>query len=115
MSIDAFLELHREELIAILEGKGGKIRDKKINGIECPNCNKPEAYSFVADPSTIICNRKNNCGVNTHAKTFAPQLWSDWAKRHPATDDDPNATATAYILGRGLDPSKFEYKQTTWR
>jgi len=115
MSIDAFLELHREELIAILEGKGGKIRDKKINGIECPNCNKPEAYSFVADPSTIICNRKKNCGVNTHAKTFASQLWSDWAKRHPATDDDPNATATAYILGRGLDPSKFEYKQTTWR
>ena len=114
MSIEAFLELHREELIAILEGKGGKIRDKKIVSIECPNCNQSVAYSFVADPSTIICNRKNNCGVNTHAKTFAPQLWSDWAKRHPATDDDPNATATAYILGRGLDPSKFEYKQTTW-
>ena len=114
-ALDPYIELIRPDLITRLEAMGGKANGDRIERIVCPSCNMPEAWTYVADPSTIHCNRKNNCGVSTHVKDFAPHLWGNWAKRHPATDDDPNATATAYVLGRGLDPSKFEYKQTTWR
>ena len=114
-ALDAYIKSIFPDLIAHLSAMGGKASGDRIKRIICPSCNEPEAWTTVADPSTIHCNRKNNCGVSTHVKDFAPHLWSNWAKRHPATDDDPNATARNYLLGRGLDVSKFKFEQTTHR
>ena len=114
-ALNTYITSIRPNLIARLSAMGGKVRGDRIERIVCPSCNEPEAWTTVADPSTTHCNRKNNCGVSTHAKIFAPHLWENWAKRHPATDDDPNATARNYLLGRGLDISKFKFEQTTHR
>ena len=113
-ALDAYITSILPDLIAQLSAMGGKASSDKIERIICPSCNEPEAWTYVADPNTIHCNRKNKCGVSTHVKDFAPHLWSNWAKRHPATDDDPNATARNYLLGRGLDTSKFKYEQTDY-
>ena len=113
-ALDPYIELIRPDLITQLEVMGGKANGDRIERIVCPSCNMPEAWTYVTDPSTIHCNRKNNCGVSTHAKIYAPHLWENFWKRHPATMEDHHATARAFLLGRGLDPSKFNYKQVIW-
>ena len=97
-----FLELIRNELITHLQEQGGWISGDNITKIICPSCGKPEAWTKQADPSTIHCNRKNNCGVSTHAKTFAPHLWGNWSERFPPTEEDPHRTAKIYLQSRGL-------------
>ena len=72
LSQDTFLELIRADLLEhITKEMGGRVSGDNITKIICPGCEKPEAWTKVADPSTIHCNRKNNCGASTHAKTFA--------------------------------------------
>ena len=72
LSKDNCLELIRTDLIEhITKGMGGRVSGESITKIICLKCGKPEAWTKVADPSTIHCNRKNNCGASTHAKTFA--------------------------------------------
>ena len=61
-------------MIAHLQGMGGRVSGSNITRIVCPSCGKPEAWTKVADPVTIQCNRGNHCGVRTYAKTFAPHL-----------------------------------------
>ncbi len=112
-ALDAYVTSIIPDLIAQLSAMGGKVSGHRIDSIMCPNCNKPKAWTKIDDPSTIHCNRKNNCGESTHVKIFAPHLWSNWVNRFPATDEDPNATARNYLLGRGLDISKFKFEQTT--
>ena len=110
-----FLEQIREDLIAQLLGMGGRISGENITKIICPNCGEPEAWTKQADPSTIHCNRKNNCGASTHAKTFAPHLWGNWSERFPPTEEDPHRTAKIYLQSRGLDTGKFQFEQGHWK
>ena len=99
----------------IEESMGGQVSGENITKIICPSCEKPEAWTKVADPATIHCNRGNHCGVRTHAKTFASHLFGNWEKRHPPSKKDPKATARAYLKSRSLDPDKFEFEQGTWK
>jgi len=115
MSSNSYYESIREDLIAHLQGMGGRVSGSNITKIVCPSCGKPEAWTKVADPATIHCNRGNHCGVRTHAKTFAPHLFGNWEKRHPPSKKDPKATARAYLKSRSLDPDKFEFEQGTWK
>ncbi len=115
MSSDSYYESIREDLIAHLQGMGGRVSGSNITKIVCPSCGKPEAWTKVADPATIHCNRGNHCGVRTHAKTFAPHLFGNWEKRHPPSKKDPKATARAYLKSRSLDPDKFGFEQGTWK
>ncbi|MDA0288066.1 MAG: hypothetical protein O2885_07485 [Proteobacteria bacterium] len=50
----------------IEESMGGQVSGENITKIICPSCEKPEAWTKLADPSTIICNRKTQCGRSTH-------------------------------------------------
>ena len=113
MSSNSYYESIREDLIAHLQGMGGRVSGSNITKIVCPSCGKPEAWTKVADPATIHCNRGNHCGVRTHAKTFAPHLFGNWEKRHPPSKKDPKATARAYLKSRSLDPDKFGFEQGT--
>ncbi|MDA0289080.1 MAG: toprim domain-containing protein, partial [Proteobacteria bacterium] len=104
----------KEEIVAHLISMGGKVSGNNINSITCPSCGKAEAWTKAVDPTVIICNRKNNCGTNTHIKFIAPHLFANWAERFPSNPTDPNATARAYLRARGLDPTKFDFEQGTW-
>ena len=116
LSQDTCLELIRPDLIDhITKEMDGQISVENIIKIICSSCGKPEAWTKVADPSTIHCNRKSNCGVSTHCKTFAPHLWGNWSERFPPTNEDLHRTARIYLRSRELDTSKFAFEQGLWK
>ena len=110
-----YVSLIREDLIAHLQEMGGQISGGNVTKIICPSCGESEAWTKLDDPTTLHCNRKSKCGVSTHRKAFAPHLWGNWSQRFPPTEQDPNATARAYLSSRGLDPSKLDFEQSSWR
>ncbi len=71
---------------------------------ECPKCRKKEMYTFVETPWMIICGRQEKCGHTMHVKDIYDDLFEDWTKRAPATEEHPKATARAYLeFNRGFD------------
>ncbi len=89
----------------------GQQQDGYIRQIVCPKCGEPEAYTQASDPTTIHCNRKNNCGSHHHAKSFASHLFENFQHKFPATKDDPKLTARAYLQSRRLDTDRWEFEQ----
>jgi len=112
---DTYTDQIHSEITEYLLSLGGKISNDYIQKLPCDGCGKNEAWTKVVDPTVIICNRKNNCGTNTHIKAIAPHLFTNWTKRYPSSKADPKASARAYLQSRGLDPNKFEYEQGTWK
>lgn len=84
----------------------------KINALECPECGKREAFAYYEKPFSILCHAKNSCGVNTPIKHLYPELFENFAKYYPPTPADPDRTAREYLQSRGLDTSRFSFKQS---
>ncbi|MBN3864631.1 bifunctional DNA primase/helicase [Pseudomonas frederiksbergensis] len=75
-----------------------------MRGGECPKCHKRELYSRHDKPWLVICGRSEKCGHTMHVKEIYDDLFEDWSKRAPATDNAPTATARAYLeFGRGFN------------
>ncbi|WP_369301712.1 toprim domain-containing protein [Pseudomonas sp. N2-5-1-1] len=75
-----------------------------MRGGECPKCHKRELYSRHDKPWLVICGRSEKCGHTLHVKEIYNDLFEDWSKRAPATDNAPTATARAYLeFGRGFN------------
>jgi hypothetical protein len=84
--------------------KGGYLR----GGI-CPDCGKKELYVRKSAPWRIACGRANKCGSSFTAKDLLPHLFENYAKRFPATPENPKATADAYMIeDRGFMLSKCQ-------
>ncbi len=80
-----------------------KVRGEWLQQGKCPHCNKRELFAFADSPWTIKCNRLNKCDYSEHIKSLYPDLFEDWSKNHPVTQDNPNAAADAYLRdGRGF-------------
>ena len=80
-----------------------------MRGGTCPKCKKKELYSRFDTPWMVICGRPEKCGHTLHVKELYDDLFEDWSKRAPATDQHPNATARAYLeFARGF---RFELIQ----
>ncbi|MEJ6008652.1 bifunctional DNA primase/helicase [Novosphingobium aquae] len=70
----------------------------------CPGCGKHTLWCHSENPRVLKCDRQDNCGYDDTVKSVLPELFEDWTKRAPATEQDPNATADAYLrYERGLD------------
>jgi hypothetical protein len=102
------------DLVEELHRRGGEQFGNTIRKIECPKCNQPEAFGFVDNPFTIHCPRNNKCGEKSRMSDLVPELFNNWLERYPPTKSDPKATARAFLLSRGLDPSRFEFEQGVW-
>lgn len=75
---------------------------------KCPACGKPELYTFVDSPWMLICGR-GKCGAQYHVKDLYDDLFNDWSERAPATEQQPNATARAYLeFARGFRLERVE-------
>lgn len=71
---------------------------------KCPDCGKNEVYCSAKSPKVVKCSREDRCGWSESVKSLFPELFEDWSKSHPVTDDNPHATADAYLSHeRGLD------------
>ena len=84
---------------------------------KCPSCGKKEVYAKAERPFMLRCGRLNRCGWEASVKEFYPDIFDDWSKRHPTTEDNPNAAADAYLShGRGLNLAGLRdaYTQEHW-
>ena len=63
MSITNLKNINSEELKTLLDANGIKIKKRSGNHyvLICTKCKKPESYIYFQS-SSIICNRKNECG-----------------------------------------------------
>lgn len=81
-----------------------KIRGDHLREGVCPGCGKKTLWTWVATPAVIQCNRTNNCNFAASGKELFPELFANLNKKYPATQDNPNATADAYLgLMRGFN------------
>ncbi|MHC2144647.1 hypothetical protein ACVI9W_000629 [Pseudomonas sp. 210_17 TE3656] len=70
----------------------------------CPSCGKKELYSRQDEPWFIKCGRESKCGEQWHVKELFDELFDDYSKRYPTTQEAPRASADAYLqFARGFD------------
>lgn len=75
----------------------------------CPSCGKKELYAPAAHPWVLRCGRLNKCGAEIHVKELYPDLFNNWSRLYPSSEQAPNATADAYLRdGRGFDLLKLK-------
>lgn len=74
----------------------------------CPQCGEKTLYIKKDRPLVLDCNRKNKCGFSETVREALPELFDDFAQKHPATPQNRDATASAYLgLNRGFDLGKI--------
>ncbi|QFG33945.1 bifunctional DNA primase/helicase [Pseudomonas umsongensis] len=75
----------------------------------CPQCNQRRLFSRYDEPWFIRCGREQKCRYMEPVKELYGDLFDDWSKRAPATDDQPAASAKAYLtFARGFDVGMIE-------
>ena len=82
----------------------------------CPNCQKKSLFVRKAEPWQVMCSREVNCGYTESTRNLLPDLFSEFAKKYPPTEENPRATADAYLgLDRGFDLGRIRgwYEQAS--
>lgn len=71
---------------------------------KCPACGKKELFTSTENPWILRCGRANKCGAEFSVQSLYPEEFGKFNERHPATAENPNATADAYMSeARGLN------------
>lgn len=108
----------RERVLTRLENDYGfKNRGRWLRNGVCTACGKKELYASVEAPWVLRCGRENNCGAEYAVRDLYRDLFDDWSSRYKATEQEPAATAAAYLnFCRGLDPAitAGEYSQENY-
>ncbi|MEN9360620.1 MAG: hypothetical protein RL095_2155 [Verrucomicrobiota bacterium] len=82
-----------------------KSKGKMLRGGKCPACNQPELFIAIDKPWQLKCGREGKCGYTESTRERYADLFQNISKRHPQTQQRPNAAADAYMeLQRGFDP-----------
>lgn len=108
-----FEDIYRTEVIEALENDREldfqSISEKYLQKGECPGCGKRELFISRAKPFVLKCNRENNCHFEEKTRERYSYLFENLSERFPKTEDNPNATADAYLQrNRGFDISKMK-------
>ncbi|MFC0683570.1 toprim domain-containing protein [Novosphingobium clariflavum] len=81
-----------------------KTKGRWLQEGKCPDCGRLEAFCASEDPKIVQCGRREKCGWEDSVRNLLPDLFEDWSKRFPPTEENPNAAADAYLSHeRGLD------------
>lgn len=94
-----YTQINRD-VVAALEGDHSfqfKQQERHFQQGRCPQCGKRSAWISVESPIVVRCNHKNNCGYEEPVRDIYPDIFENFSKRYPATPEDPNATARAYM------------------
>lgn len=111
-------EIRSEVIAALIRTYGFKSNKEWLQGGKCPSCGKKEMFAPADKPFFIRCGRANNCGYEVKVKDLFPDIFRNVSERYPATTEDPDATARAYMeVVRGIPSTKTKdwYRQGTWR
>lgn len=93
----------------ILKGLNARFKFRKTKGEWlqegiCPSCNQRQAFCAARDPKIVRCGRSERCGWEDSVRNLLPDLFEDWSRRFPQTEENPSAAADAYLSHeRGLD------------
>lgn len=106
----------RDELITRLTGEFAlKISSDQqyLRYGRCPSCHEDELFSDANNPWSIQCGRQNKCNYRALTRDLYPDLFANWTKRYPPTENNPNATADAYLQSeRGFDITNWQGSYT---
>lgn len=97
--------LHADVLQRLADDYGLKRRlsTDYLRGGKCPACGQKELYARYSEPWLIICGREGKCAQRWHLKEIYEDLFDDWSKRAPSSEQFPQATARAYLeFARGF-------------
>jgi hypothetical protein len=103
--------LHADVLLRLKDDYGlqRRLSIDYLRGGKCPACGKKELYTRYSEPWLIICGRESKCAQQWHLKDIYEDLFDDWSKRAPSSEQFPMATARAYLeFARGF---RFELIQ----
>lgn len=108
---------------AILKNLTDKFRFRKTKGTWlqeglCPDCKRYEVFCAANSPKVVKCSRSDKCGWEDSVRNLFPDLFEDWSKRFPPTDENPTAAADAYLRSeRGFDLQHLRgaYSQEVYR
>jgi len=113
--------MKRDDLIPDIQAKlkeapyHCKLKGKHLEQGVCPQCNKKSLWTWNEQPWNVQCNKKNSCGYTERVEKLFPEIFTELSKRYIPTDENPNATADAYLKYiRGLDHNllRGQYQQS---
>jgi hypothetical protein len=119
-SVNTFTSaLHADVLQRLADDYGLKRRlsTDYLRGGKCPACGQKELYARYSEPWLIICGRESKCAQRWHLKEIYEDLFNDWSKRAPSSEQFPSATARAYLeFARGFRHEVIQgwYTQETY-
>ncbi len=97
--------LHADVLLRLQDDYGlqRRLSTDYLRGGKCPACGKKELYTRYSEPWLLICGRESKCAQRWHIKDIYEDLFDDWSKRAPSSEQFPIATARAYLeFARGF-------------
>ncbi len=111
--------LLQELTSALIRDYDFKERKGWLQSGKCPDCSKKELFANSSSPWTLRCGRENKCGWIGSSKELYPEIFEGFNKRYKPTQENPNATADAYLMyqrGFDIDRIKGWYEQGNfWR
>ncbi|WP_269792424.1 toprim domain-containing protein [Stenotrophomonas sp. Iso1] len=92
-------DIRQQVLTRIEQQYGLKHRSQTdyMRGGKCPQCSKKELYTNFRTPWVLRCGRQAKCGHEVRVKDLYDDLFDDYSKQHPQTQQQPNAAADAYL------------------
>lgn len=89
----------RHDIIARLKAEYGfrQARAGYLRRGKCPSCQENELWVSEKEPWLVRCGRENKCGWTASVKELYPDAFGKINERYPASTQDPNATADAYM------------------
>ena len=110
-----FDDIYLEEVVEALkhdreldfESIGPKYLQKGV----CPNpkCGERTLYIALDKPFQLKCNRLSHCQYEEKTRERYSHLFENLSERFPKTEENPNATADAYLQrNRGFDISRLK-------
>lgn len=107
---DQFDEIYSVDVIEALKNDRELdfqlVTEKYLQKGVCPKCGERRLFISQAKPWVLKCNRENDCQFEEKTRERYSYLFENLSERFPATPENPNATADAYLRrNRGFDTS----------
>ncbi|WKD48362.1 hypothetical protein [Microbulbifer spongiae] len=108
-----YTQINRD-VVAALEGDGAlslvlKATSNIYREGTCPKCERKTVWISAEKPIVLRCDREDKCGYQERVRDRYPDLFENFSKRFPSSDEDPKATARAYLsIQRGFPTADIE-------
>lgn len=108
-----FDDIYLKEVVEALEHDAQldfeDLGKKYLQKGKCPKCGDRTLYIARKQPFQLKCNRLNQCQFEEKTRERYSYLFENLSERFPKTEENPNATADAYLQrNRGFDITQLK-------